>query len=143
MAFTRRSRAEWHGDLTQGQGKLELGSGAFSGPYSFQSRFGNDPATNPEELIAAAHAGCFAMALSAALGHAGHKPKRIESSSEVRIEKDETGFTITGIVLQIDAQVDGIDEHELTRIADEVAQSCPVSKALAAVPITHRARLLI
>ena len=139
--FKRTSRAEWHGNVTQGSGQVAFGSGAYNGPYSFNSRFGDGKATNPEEMIAAAHAGCFAMALSAALTTAGKPPSKIDASSSVTISKDDPGFTITAIALQVEATVPGISDEEFQKIVDDAAKNCPVSKALSAVKITHTATL--
>src|SRR5438552_12609286 len=96
----RKAEAIWEGDLMRGQGKMSLGSGAFSGPYSFATRMGDTPGTNPEELIGAAHAGCFSMALAAGLSKAGHAPKRIHTTADVRLEKVGEGFKITGVRLR-------------------------------------------
>src|SRR5258707_1875512 len=104
----RSADAVWEGDLKGGQGKVKLGSGAFEGKYSFTSRFEQGSGTNPEELLAAAHAGCFSMALSAGLGKAGFGPKRIHTTAKVSIDKVGEGFKITRILLQTEAQVPGL-----------------------------------
>jgi osmotically inducible protein OsmC len=139
--FKRSAQAEWKGDVQKGSGEIALQSGAFKGPYSFNSRFGDVKAANPEELIAAAHAGCFAMALSAALGSAGKPPESISAKSEVVISKKESGIDITGIELSVEAVVPGMDQAEFERIVADAAKNCPVSKALSAVKITHKAVL--
>src|SRR5438132_1042360 len=105
---TRKSEAEWNGSLREGSGQMKLGSGAFEGKYSFASRFEQGGGTNPEELIAAAHAGCFSMALSAGLGKAGFQPKRVHTTASVHLEKVGEGFGITRIELECDAEVPGI-----------------------------------
>src|SRR5437016_8551341 len=107
---TRKSEAEWNGGLREGSGRMKLGSGAFEGKYSFGSRFENAPGTNPEELIAAAHAGCFSMALAAGLGKAGFNPKRVHTVAKVSIDKVGDGFKITKIQLVTEAEVPGIDD---------------------------------
>jgi osmotically inducible protein OsmC len=134
----RKGTAQWEGDLKNGKGTLQLGSGAFQGAYSFATRFESAPGTNPEELIAAAHAACFSMAFSGALGASGHLPTRIETQATVRLEKGTTGFGITHIQLDCTADVPGVAPDELQRIADDAKANCPVSKALAAVPIELR-----
>jgi osmotically inducible protein OsmC len=137
--ITRKSSAEWLGGLMDGSGTVKFGSGAYNGPYSFKSRFESGTGTNPEELIAAAHAGCFTMALSAALGGAGHPPKKIETTASVKLEKDGDGFTITEIELETVGEVPGIDEATFVKIAEEAKKGCPVSKALAGPKITLKA----
>jgi osmotically inducible protein OsmC len=130
----RQSEAEWSGDLKGGKGKMKLGSGAYEGGYSFQSRMENGAGTNPEELIAAAHAGCFSMALSAKLAGAGHVPTRVHTSAQVDFGQVAGGFAIQKITLNTDADVPGIDDATFQKIAKEAKEGCPVSKALAAVP---------
>jgi osmotically inducible protein OsmC len=112
---------------------MRVASGAYEGPYSFQSRFEEGDGTNPEELIAGAHAGCFSMALSGELGRAGHEPESIETTATVHIDKVEGGFGITRIELETRARVPGIDADEFQRLAEAAKQNCPVSRALAAV----------
>ena len=137
----RKASAEWNGGLRDGNGSLKLGSGAFEGKYSFASRFEEAGGTNPEELIAAAHAGCFSMALSSALGKAGFQPQRIATDASVKLEKVGEGFGITQIQLTTVASVPGIDEAKFQEIANGAKENCPVSKALKAVDITLDARL--
>ena len=138
----RTAEAEWDGSLLEGRGTVQLGSGAFHGSYSFASRFEEAPGTNPEELIAAAHAGCFSMALAAMLSSAGYPPTRVQTSAKVHIEKAGEGFAISEINLEIRAVVPGIDNDTFQQYAREAKQGCPVSKALAAVPrITLEAML--
>ena len=137
----RTSSAVWNGDLQQGQGTMKVGSGAWEGPYSFKSRFEDGKGTNPEELIAAAHAGCFSMALSAALSKAGHPPTRVATTAKVGLEKGGDGFRIPNIHLATQAKVDGIDDAEFQKIADEAKRDCPVSKVLSGAEITLDAKL--
>src|ERR1700755_2879293 len=112
----RSSKAEWQGNLKDGQGVVELGSGAFKGAYSFKSRFEDGAGTNPEELIAAAHAGCYSMALSSALTKAGNPPQRIETKAKVDLRKEEAGFRIAAIHLTTKAAVPKIDNAKFQEI---------------------------
>jgi len=138
----RTAEASWKGDLRSGAGNMVLGSGAFHGTYSFESRFGDAAGTNPEELIAAAHAGCYSMATASALSRAGHIPQRVTTKATVHIDKVESGFKIQRIDLDMDAEVDGIDEDAFMKVAEETKKTCIVSQALAAVPdIRLKARL--
>jgi lipoyl-dependent peroxiredoxin len=139
---TRKAEAEWKGNLAEGSGRLKVGSGAFDGPYSFKSRFEEgESATNPEELIGAAHAGCFTMALTAQLSRAGHKPTRIHTTAQVKLEKVGDAFSITKIDLETDAEIPGIDDAAFQKFASEAKQNCPVTKALAGTEIGLIARL--
>jgi osmotically inducible protein OsmC len=137
----RSADAVWEGDLKGGRGRLKLGSGAYEGQYSFSSRFESGTGTNPEELIAAAHAGCFAMALSAGLGKAGFTPTKISADAKVTLDKVGEGFKITLIKLHVDAQVPKIDEKQFAQIAEATKTGCPVSQALAATKIELEAKL--
>jgi lipoyl-dependent peroxiredoxin len=137
----RKASAVWNGGLRDGQGSMKFQSGAYEGKYSFASRFEEAGGTNPEELIAAAHAGCFSMALSAALGKAGFQPQRIATDASVKLEKVGEGFGITQINLTTVASVPGIDDARFREIAEGAKENCPVSKALKAVDITLDARL--
>ena len=139
---TRRSEAVWEGDLKQGKGTMKLGSGAYQGSYSFMSRFEDGAGTNPEELIAAAHAGCFSMALSHALSEAGHPPRRVQTSASVHLTKSAGGFSISKIDLETEGDVPGIDAAEFQRQAETAKANCPVSKVLAGAEITLQAKLL-
>ena len=112
---------------------MRLATGSFEGPYSFQSRFEEGEGTNPEELIAGAHAGCFSMALSGELGRAGHAAESVETTATVHVEKVPEGFAITRIELDTRARVPGIEDDEFQRIAEAAKKGCPVSQALAAV----------
>jgi osmotically inducible protein OsmC len=129
----RTADARWDGTIEGGSGRMRFGGGAFDGQYSFQSRFEEGEGTNPEELIAAAHAGCFSMALTVALGRAGHEPENVESTADVHIEKVGDGFGITRIELRTRARVPGISDEEFQQLANAAKEGCPVSKALAAV----------
>lgn len=140
---TRKAEAEWEGNLAEGNGRLKVGSGAFEGPYSFKSRFEEgQSATNPEELIGAAHAGCFTMALTAQLSRAGLVPTRIHTTAQVKLEKVGDAFTITKIDLDTEAAIPGIDDAAFQKYALDAKQNCPVSKALAGTDIGLTARLI-
>ena len=139
---TRNAEATWEGDLQAGQGNIKLSSGAFNGKYSFGTRFENTPGTNPEELIAAAHAGCYSMALSAGLAKAGFTPKRVHTVAKVTLDKVGEGFGITKIQLVTEAQIPNIDEKTFKQHADQAKTGCPVSKALSATPIELDAKLV-
>ena len=140
--ITRTSEARWNGKLQSGDGTVKLGSGAFAGNYSFDSRFQQGAGTNPEELIAAAHAGCFSMALAHALEEEGFDPEHVETTAAVNIEKLDTGFVITQIQLDTEAKVSKIDPQTFERIAEQAKAGCPVSKALAGADIRLRSKLL-
>ena len=140
--IVRTSSAQWQGDLKQGSGSLELGSGAYRGPYSFRSRFGDGKETNPEELIAAAHAACFSMALAHGLSEAGHVPASVKTSAKVHLEQQGAGFAITLIELLTEAAVPGLDNAAFQKAAEDTKQNCPVSKALSATKMTLTAKLL-
>ena len=138
----RSAEAVWEGTLTEGGGRMKMASGAYEGQYSFSSRFEEGAGTNPEELIAAAHAGCFSMALAAGLGRAGYEPQRVETTAHVHLTRGESGFRISRIHLETEAQVPGIDEETFQEHAEQAKEGCPVSQALAAVDeITVDARL--
>jgi osmotically inducible protein OsmC len=138
----RTAEAEWQGSLKEGAGTMKLGSGAFEGRYSFGSRFGSEKGTNPEELIGAAHAGCFSMALALGLGQAGFTPRRIHTAAKVHIDRVAEGFRITRIELDTEAEVPGIDEAKFREQAEAAEHGCPVSRALAGTEITLNARLV-
>lgn len=138
----RTAEAIWEGNLRQGKGTVKLGSGAFEGAYSYNSRFEEGTGTNPEELIGAAHAGCFSMALSADLERAGYTPKRVHTTAHVHFERVEGKATITRIHLDTEAQVPGIDEKAFLEFAQGAKVGCPVSRALASVEVTLNARLV-
>ncbi len=140
---TRKAEAGWQGNLAEGSGRLKVGSGVFDGPYSFKSRFEDgQSATNPEELIGAAHAGCFTMALTAQLSRAGITPTRIHTDAKVKLEKIGEGFSITSIELETEADIPSIDDATFQKYALDAKQNCPVSKALAGTNIRLNAKLL-
>jgi lipoyl-dependent peroxiredoxin len=138
----RSASAVWEGSLKEGKGKVRLGSGAFEGQYSFASRFEEGKGTNPEELIGAAHAGCFSMALSAGLGRSGFTPKRIQTTAKVHLEKVGEAFRITRIELATEAEIPKIDAKVFQEQAEAAKKGCPVSAALAGVDISLNARLI-
>jgi lipoyl-dependent peroxiredoxin len=139
---TRTANARWEGSLQEGRGTMRMASGAYEGPYSFKSRFEEGEGTNPEELIGAAHAGCFSMALSGDLGRAGYEPESVETTANVHIDKVGEGFKITRIELDTKARVPGIDRDEFQKQAEAAKEGCPVSQALAGTEITLRAELV-
>ncbi|HOG22907.1 MAG TPA: OsmC family protein [Flexilinea sp.] len=137
---TRKSQAIWEGSLKEGKGRMMLGSGAFEGKYSFGSRFEEEPGTNPEELIAAAHAGCFTMFLSSLLTDAGFTPRKITTTAKVNLA---AGPEISKIELETEADVPGISDKVFQEQALIAKKNCPISKALSAVPeITLSAKLV-
>ena len=137
----RTATARWEGGLQQGKGTVRLGSGAFEGQFSFSSRFEEGAGTNPEELIGAAHAGCFSMALSAGLDRAGHAPNSVDTTARVHLERADSGFRIPRIDLTTTADVPGIDADAFQEQAETAKANCPVSRALADVDIRLDARL--
>lgn len=137
----RQGSAVWRGSLTEGEGTVRLGSGAFEGPYSFKSRFVDGPGTNPEELIGAAHAGCFSMALSKILTDAGHPPESVETTAAVHLDKVDGGFAITRVHLTTTGRVPGVDAEQFAAHARTAKDNCPVSKALAAIDVSVDATL--
>lgn len=139
---TRNSEAIWEGDLKGGKGTVKLGSGAYQGAYSFNSRFESGTGTNPEELIAAAHAGCFSMAFAHGLSQAGFPPKRVHTTAKVHLEKSGDGFAIPRIDLVMEAEVPNIDEAKFRELAEAAKRNCPVSKLLAAAEIALDAKLV-
>ena len=139
---TRTAEAVWGGSLMEGAGQITLGSKAFTGAYDWRGRSGDGAGTNPEELLGAAHAGCFSMALSHQLAQAGHPATRIHTTARVSFEKQEAGFAITRIDLQCEAQVPGVDDAAFQKFAQGAKEGCPVSKALAATPIHLAAKLV-
>ena len=143
MGISRKASAHWEGDLKGGRGSLTTpASGLLDGTrYGFNSRFGDEKGTNPEELIAAAHAGCFTMALAAKLTEAGHPPQSLDGSAEVDLSM-EGGPAVSAIRLRMQARVPGLDEVRFREIAEDAKQNCPVSRALSAVPMTLEAELL-
>lgn len=138
---TRNADATWNGALRDGNGTFSTESGAIEGAYSFSSRFEDGGGTNPEELIAAAHAGCFSMALANELGSAGHVPESVATTAKVHLEKDDDGFVIPKIELVTKATVAGIEDAAFQEIATATSKACPVSKVLAGAEITLDATL--
>lgn len=138
----REAQARWEGDLRGGKGTMRLSSGAYEGQYSFKSRFEEGPGTNPEELIGAAHAGCYSMAFSNMLSEAGHVPKRVSTTARVHLERVDGKPTISRIELDTEGDVPGISSEKFHEIAEKAKAGCPVSRALGAVNITLEARLL-
>lgn len=130
----RTAQAQWTGDLRSGSGHMKFGGGAFDGAYSFDSRFADGKGTNPEELIAAAHAGCFTMATAGGLTKSGFKPERLATVATVHLEPESGGFSIKRIDLKMDASVPGIDDATFQKIVEDAKKGCPVSRALAGVP---------
>ncbi len=138
---TRTAKAQWKGALKDGEGKVTFGSHTL--PYSFPSRFEEGDGTNPEELVGAAHAGCFAMALAHELSSAGYKVNSVDATANVTIDKGDDGFFIAKIALEVNGDIDEIDSDEFVEIATSAKNNCPLSKALASVPeITLDARLV-
>ena len=139
---SRKAEAEWTGSLVEGSGRLAVGNGTFRGPYSFKARFEDGhSATNPEELLGAAHAGCFTMALIAQLSRARFTPARIHTDATVTLEKVGEAFSITRIELETTADIPGIDDATFQKNAVDAKQNCPVSKALAGTEIRLKATL--
>jgi lipoyl-dependent peroxiredoxin len=131
---TRNGSAEWKGDLKGGSGTVKVGDGVFEGAYSFTSRFEDGEGTNPEELIAAAHASCFAMALSLIIGEDGHTPESLRAQAKVQLRNVDGTPTIARIDLEVEGSVPGIDEDAFRAYAEKAKAGCPVSRALASVP---------
>jgi lipoyl-dependent peroxiredoxin len=139
----RNGSAEWHGDVQSGSGTVTVGDGVFEGAYSYESRFAEGEGTNPEQLIAAAHAACFTMALSNILTGAGHPPELVRTNARVQLRNIDGAPTLTRIDLETEGAVPGVDEQEFQRHAEEAKANCPVSRALAGIPeIVLAARLL-
>ena len=141
MPTTRHAQGLWQGDLVHGKGTVSSESGVLNHPYSFKTRFENEKGTNPEELLGAAHAACFSMALSHLLASAGHKPTQVQTTADVTLDKIGDGFKITKILLTTTAQVPGIDDKTFQDIAGKAKVGCPISQALAATPIELKATL--
>ena len=137
----RKASAVWQGGIRDGKGTISTASGVLSAtPYSFSTRFEGAPGTNPEELIAASHAGCFSMALSLMLGDAGIRPERIDTTATVTLEKQDAGFAITKVHLDVTVRAPGADAAKFAAAADKAKTNCPVSKVLRA-DITMDAKL--
>lgn len=137
----RKANAEWIGTLKEGAGNISLGSGVFSGPFSFDTRFGEASGTNPEELLGAALAGCYAMALNNYLHGENTPPKNIKAEAKVYIGKDDQGFLINRIDLETEGEVEGLDQAGFEAAAEHIKKTCIISRALAATDITLKATL--
>jgi len=138
----RSSEASWQGTVPEGGGRIALGSGAFEGPFTLKARVEDvERATNPEELVAAAEAGCFTMSLANTLSEAGHAPADLRTTARVRLEQLDDGFRITQVELRTVGDVPGVDQETFTRLAEQAKATCPVSRALAATDITLEATL--
>ena len=143
MSFriTRRAHASWQG-TSDGGGRIALGSGAYEGPFTLKARVEDvERATNPEELIGAAEAGCFTMSLANTLSEQGHPPRDLRTEAKVRLEQTEAGFSLTLIELTTTGEVDGIDQETFAALAEEAKRTCPISRALAGTTITVTATL--
>src|SRR5687767_4269197 len=138
----RKANAEWKGTLKEGAGKIALGSGLFEGAFSFATRMEDEPGTNPEELLGASLAGCYAMALNATLEKEGKPAKSVRTEAKVFLGKDDAGFKINRIDLEVKAEVDGIEDADFQTIAENVKNGCPISRALAATSINLAATLV-
>ena len=138
----RKAEAVWEGDLPNGSGTMKMASGAYEGPYSFSSRFQEGTGTNPEELLAAAHSGCFSMAFSKALSDAGHIPNRVHTTARVHLEKGDSGFSVTRIELSTEADVPGMDEDTFQKTAESAKNNCPVSRLFKGADISVNAKLV-
>ncbi len=138
----RRAEAEWSGGLKDGKGQMRVQSGTLEAPYSFGTRFKEDPGSNPDELIGAAHAGCFSMALAGIMGESGHKPERLHTSAKVHLDPQDGGFRITRIELEVEGEAPGLDVQGFRDYAETAKRECPVSQALAGTEITVAAKLV-
>jgi osmotically inducible protein OsmC len=142
LRVTRTATASWQGDLDGGGGRIGVGSGAYEGPFTLRARVEDvERSTNPEELIGAAHAGCFTMSLANLLTEAGHPPADLQTTAKVRLEQLDTGFAITNVALGTVGEVPGVDADAFARLAQQAKDTCPVSRALAGTEITLEARL--
>lgn len=142
VRVTRTAKASWQGDLAEGGGRIGVGSGAYEGPFTLRARVEDvERSTNPEELIGAAHAGCFTMSLANLLTESGHPPADLQTTAKVRLEQLDTGFAITNIALATVGDVPGVDADTFARLAQQAKDTCPVSRALAGTEITLEARI--
>jgi osmotically inducible protein OsmC len=137
----RRAHATWQGTVPDGGGRIGVGSGAFEGPFTLKARVEDEPATNPEELIGAAHAGCFTMSVADLLEGEGHPAASLETHATVVLEQTESGFSITRIELDLVGDAPGVDEQRFAELAEQAKATCTVSRALAGTEIVLRARL--
>jgi osmotically inducible protein OsmC len=143
IRITRTAQASWSGTVAEGGGRLGLGSGAFQGPFTLKARVEDgQPGANPEELVGAAHAGCFTMSLADQLAEAGHPPTELRTTARVRLEQRPEGFRITRITLSTEGEVPGVDEARFQELAERAKATCPVSLALAGTEIALEARLV-
>lgn len=140
--ITRTATVHWTGDVAHGRGSIATGSGKIAAEYSFGTRFSGDPGTNPEELLGAAHAACFTMAISGVLTRAGHPPTSLDTKAKVHLRRLEAGYEIGQIELEVTGTIPGVSAGEFTQMAEQAKETCPLSKALKAVPITLKATLL-
>lgn len=138
----RKAQAIWHGSIKEGRGQMSFGDGAFEGSYSAGSRFEEAEGTNPEELLGAAHAGCFSMALASGLTAAGRPPNHIQTEAQVTIEKTDAGWTVTKVHLITEADVPEVDSAEFQQVAEQAKNNCPISRALGGVAISLQASLV-
>ncbi len=138
----RTASAVWTGELNTGNGNVKLGSGAYNGPYNFSSRFEDGTGTNPEELLGAAHAGCFSMALAARLSREGHTVHSIATTAHVHLERTDAGMAITRIELVTEGKVEGIDAAYFSEAAEGTKEGCIISRALSATPMSVSATLV-
>jgi osmotically inducible protein OsmC len=141
IRIRRKAEARWQGTVDDGAGRISTGSGALDGPYSLRSRVGDEPHTNPEELIGAGHAGCFAMSLANLLAEEGHEAIDVAATAAVNLEQLDGGFSVTRIELEAVGDVPGVDEATFARLAEQAKATCPISRALAGTEITLTARL--
>jgi osmotically inducible protein OsmC len=141
VRIRRHAVASWQGVVDTGDGQIALGSGAFKGPYSLRSRIADERQTNPEELMGAALAGCFAMSLANSLSRVGQEPRLVTAKAVVTLEQTDAGYTVTRIDLAARGFVPGLDEVEFVRLAEQTKATCPISRALAGTEITLDARL--
>lgn len=137
----RRAEAVWHGSFKDGHGHMQLGEEEFELDYSAGSRFEEDPGGNPEQMLGAAHAGCFSMALASGLSKAGFPPEAIHTTAEVHLEKTEAGWSVTRIHLTTEVEAPGVEEAAFLELAGKAKQNCPISRALGNVEISLEARL--
>lgn len=141
IRLIREGHVTWQGTVAKGGGTIAVGSGAFQGPFTAKAREQDTPNTNPEELIGAAHAGCFTMSLANQLSRAGHPPANLETTARVHLEQVDGGFSITRIELDTEGEVPDVDDETFERMAEQAKATCPVSRALAGTEISLRARL--
>jgi lipoyl-dependent peroxiredoxin len=142
VRVTRTANASWQGDLPSGGGRIGVGSGAYEGAFTLRARVDDvERSTNPEELIGAAHAGCFTMSLANLLSESGRPPADLQTTARVRLEQLDTGFTITKIELRTVGDVPDVDAETFAQLAEQAKETCPVSRALAGTEITLEAQL--